>query len=362
VAEAQGQEKTEQPTAKRLEEARERGQVPKSQDLTAAVTLLCAMVVLYFMGLPIARKLVATVRIYLGGEGVELVGGGALNAVGRPALRLLGETVAPLLLLVLASALVILYVQVGWLVTLKPLKPKFNKLNPISGVKRLFGLSSLVKLGMSSVKTAVATLVAVLTIGSETGHIVGASALHEWAVLGLGGALLFKLALRVSLVLLLLALLDYAYQRWKHKQDLKMTKQEVKEELRQMEGDPVVRRRQRNVQFQLALQRIRSAVPRADVVITNPTQLAVAIRYDAEVMAAPKVIAKGKGYVAQRIREIALECGIPLVERKPLAQALYKAVEVGQEIPPQFYKALAEILAYVYELSGRRRRPVAAGA
>ena len=160
-------------------------------------------------------------------------------------------------------------------------------------------------------------------------------------------------SLKIGLALLLLALLDYAFQRWKHEQDLKMTSQEVREEMKNLEGDPQVVARRRAVQRQLALNRLSNAVPKADVVITNPTELAVAIRYEPEEMAAPIVVAKGAGLIAQRIRRLALEHGIPIVENKPLARALYRDVEINQPIPEDRYAAVAEVLAYVYQLKGK---------
>jgi flagellar biosynthetic protein FlhB len=167
------------------------------------------------------------------------------------------------------------------------------------------------------------------------------------------GQLMLDVALRILAVLLLLGVIDFVYQRWKQRQDLKMTKQQVKDEMKQTEGDPDVKRRRMRIQQQIAMQRISSAVPRADVVVTNPEHLAIAIRYDREAMNAPVVIAKGADHLAMRIRQIAIRHSIPIVERKPLARALYKDVAVGQEIPPDFYNAVAEVLAYVYRLDGR---------
>jgi flagellar biosynthetic protein FlhB len=167
------------------------------------------------------------------------------------------------------------------------------------------------------------------------------------------GELVFKIGIRLAAVMLVLALFDYVYQRWQQEKDLKMTKQEVKEELKRMDGDPVVKRRRRQVQMELAIQRLQSAVPRADVVVSNPTHLAIALAYDPERMNAPRVVAKGADYVALRIRQIAATAGVPIVERRELARAMYDVVHVGQEIPERFYQAIAEILAYVYELSGR---------
>jgi flagellar biosynthetic protein FlhB len=169
--------------------------------------------------------------------------------------------------------------------------------------------------------------------------------------------LAFTLGLRMAIALLILAIIDYVYQRWRNEQDLKMTKEEVREELKRMDGDPTLKRRRREIQMQMAIRRIKTAVPKADVIITNPTELAIAIQYDSDTMRAPKVVAKGADLMAKRIRELAIENGVPIVERKPLARALYQTVDVGQEIPGKFYKAVAEILAYVYELTGRKHRP-----
>jgi flagellar biosynthetic protein FlhB len=184
-----------------------------------------------------------------------------------------------------------------------------------------------------------------------------ALALDHLAIVGLAGHLAFRLGIVLGVVLLILALFDYAYQRYRHERDLRMTKEEVKDEMRSMEGDPVVKRRRREAQMQLATQRMRQAVPQADVVVTNPTHVAVAIRYDPETMAAPKVTAKGADHLALRIRQIAAAAGVPILERPPLARMLYQDVDVGREIPERFYQAVAEILAYVYELTGRNMRP-----
>ncbi|MCP4245577.1 MAG: EscU/YscU/HrcU family type III secretion system export apparatus switch protein [bacterium] len=177
------------------------------------------------------------------------------------------------------------------------------------------------------------------------------------SVFGLGAALVFQLGMTLAIVLLVLALIDYAYQRYKHERDLKMTKEEVKDELRSMEGDPVVKRRRREVQMQLAYPRLQKEVPGADVVVSNPTHVAVAIKYDADTMASPRVVAKGADLMALRIRQLAAASGVPIMERPPLARALYESVQVGQEVPERFYQAVAEILAYVYELTGRNLGP-----
>jgi flagellar biosynthetic protein FlhB len=176
---------------------------------------------------------------------------------------------------------------------------------------------------------------------------------------GLGAAVVYSIAIRVGILLLVLAIVDYAYQRFRIEKRLKMSKQEVKDEMRRMEGDPQIKQRRRQLAMQRVMQRIQKDVPTADVVVTNPTHFAIALKYDKDNMHAPRVVAKGADFLAQRIRAIAAESGVPIVERAPLARALYKLVDVGQEIPEQFYSAVAEILAYVYELSGKVKRRIA---
>jgi flagellar biosynthetic protein FlhB len=241
------------------------------------------------------------------------------------------------------------------------LTPSLEKLSPISGLKRMFSSKAVVQLLMGLAKMSVLAAVAYFTLRGRLDALVHASALSYVSIGQITVEFLFTLGIRLTLALLLLAIIDLIYQRWKHDRDLRMTKQEIKEELKRMDGDPHLKRRRREVQMQLALQRIQAAVPKADVVITNPTAFAVVIQYEPAKMNAPKLTAKGLDHLARRIRELAIEHGVPIVERPPLARALYRGVEVGQEVPAQFYRAVAEILAYVYELAGRgyRRRPAA---
>jgi len=350
-------ERTEPPTPRRREEARERGQVARSPDLQAAVVLLGGMIALNLLGNRMLKDLLDGLAYFLGGTEPIPLTTGQLRGLGLTTMRVLAKVALPVMLIAMLLGTAVALTQVGWLFTAKPLQPRWDKLNPLAGAGRLFSTRSLVRLGMSIAKMFIVAGVAYLTIRSRVPEIVHAMNLDHWTLVGLSAGLVFSLALRMGLVLLLLAILDYIWQRYRHEQDLKMTKEEVKEELRRMEGDPVVKQRQRRVMQQLALQRMRHDVPKADVVVTNPTEIAVALKYDAETMAAPKVVAKGEGFMAQQIRKIAIEHGVPIVERRSLAQVLYRTVEVGQEIPPQFYKAVAEILAYVYELTGKGPRP-----
>ncbi len=353
------QEKTEQPTPRRRTEARDEGQIGKSQDLSAAVVLLGGLLLLYYTGQKILARLVDLTRGCLQADRTAT----DVSAMGATLMGVLREAaliVLPLMLLVLVLALVSMFLQVGWLFSFKPVRPSLGKLNPLNGLKRMFGPRAFIQLVMGLAKMSLLGLVAYMTIRDEVNTLVFASSLHKLGIVALAAQLVFRLGIRLALVLLILAIFDYIYQRHRTEKDIMMTKEEVKEEMKRMEGDPKVKQRRRQVQMQMALKRIRAAVPKADVVITNPTELAIAIQYDERTMNAPRVTAKGAGLLAKHIRELAIEYGVPIVERKPLAQALYKTVEVGQEIPAQFYRAVAEILAYVYELAGGRSRRMAA--
>jgi flagellar biosynthetic protein FlhB len=286
-----------------------------------------------------------------------------LNFAGLAVMEM-GKRVAPILLLLFGAILLTLFAQVGPLLTGQPLVPTLSKISPLSGLKRLFSVRSAMLAASSFGKLLVVAAVAYATLAASAAAVIYAFAFDFHDMLRLGADLMFDLGIKLAAALFILALFDLAWQRFRHERDLRMTKEEVKDELRSMEGDPQIKRRRRQLQFQMAMQRLRRDVPTADVVVTNPTHYAVAIRYDADTMSAPKVVAKGADYVALRIRQIAAEFGIPIVERRALARALHDSVEVGQYIPERFYRAIAEILAYIYELSGRslRRRRGRLGA
>jgi len=347
-------EKSEPPTGKRKQEARREGNVARSQDLGGAIILTAATVLIALLGVPLIGRFKSMLEAVLSDDALGnplLVSEAATVAeyVGYSAARAVG----PIMLVLALTAFASHFIQVGWLLTLKPLKPTLSKLSPIAGAKRLLGLNNLFKAVLSVVKLAVITVVVVLTIYQYRRDIIVLAYLSPVQCLFKSALLMFNLSLRLLAVLLLLGLIDFAFQRWKHYQDLKMTKQEVKDEMKQVDGDPQVKQRRYRMQQQIAMQRINAAVPRADVVVTNPEHISIAIQYDAEQMHAPRVVAKGADHLALRIRQLALINKIPIVERPPLARALYRQVEVGQAIPPDCYHAVAEILAYVYQLDGR---------
>ncbi|MCH7525882.1 MAG: flagellar biosynthesis protein FlhB [Planctomycetes bacterium] len=347
-------EKSEQPTARRLQEARDNGQVAKSMDLTAAIAMLGGMVLLQFYREGMLEAMLAM----CGDLGMPIdISGGQINTWIARVANAAAKILLPFLMFLVLIVLVGSYLQSGWVLSWKKLMPDAKHLSPAKGIKRIFSKDAVTKLLMGIAKMVVVTAVAWFTIVPRIGSVLGSGNGQPGAVLKFALDLMFTVAFRLVLVLFLLGLIDYVYQRYSLAQNLKMTKQEVKEEMKRMDGDPVMKRRRREVQQQLAVQRIRNAVPKADVVVTNPTHFAVAIRYESKDMAAPKVVAKGADFLAQHIREIASTFSIPIVERPELARMLYRNVEVGQEVPERFYRAVAEVLAYVYELGRRRMGP-----
>lgn len=359
---ADDMEKTEAPTARRRAEARNRGQIAKSQDLTAAVLLLFALITLDIFGEHLFARLQAMTQFLLGGAGGSSPSGAQIVLLGQATVHEMFALLLPILIVFMMTSLVVVLLQTGLLFTTEPLKWSLDKLNPISGIAKLLSPQTLVLMLINVAKLGLVGGVVYYTVAGQLDKILFASGLAFTSLVGMAIDLFFDLGIRVAIVLILLGLIDWFYQRYKHERNLKMSKQEIKEEMRSMDGDPLMKRRRREAQMQLAWQRIRKDVPEADVVVTNPTHVAVALKYDTATMNAPRVVAKGKDYLAQRIRQIAVEAGIPIVERKPLARVLYKLAEVGQEIPAHLYKAVAEVLAYVYELSGKRQAMVAAAS
>jgi flagellar biosynthetic protein FlhB len=347
-------ERTELPTGRKLGEARSRGQVARSPDLSGAIDLGGAVLLLLVFGSGLVSGLAAVMRKLLeeggGSEGLNIdsVAPTVLWA-GIQSARIL----APLLLAVMVISYVAQFIQVGWLFTTAPLIPKFDRLNPVNGLQRLFGKRNLVKTLVNAVKLAIVSAVALAIIRRDMDRIVAMPMLEAAASAALTGKMMLELTIWLAILLILIGFVDWFYQRWQHTQDLKMTRQEVKDERRSSDGDPDVKSRRLRMARDIALQKIKQAVPKADVIVTNPTHFSVALRYDQGVMRAPKLVAKGADFMAFRIREVAIASGVPIVERPPLARALFYGVEEGQEIPPEHYQAVAEILAYVYRLEGK---------
>jgi flagellar biosynthetic protein FlhB len=348
------QEKTEPATPKRRQEARKKGQVAQSREIPSAVVLLSGLGFFAFSG----SWMFLNFSEFMEGIFQNI---GSLNFDNSSVYPLLSEVLQqvfmilmPLMLIVLIAGVAANLLQIGFLFTGEPLVPNLSKLDPIKGIKKLFSLRSLVELVKALLKVLFVGGIAFLLLKGELETIPSLTQMGVGEILSFIGRVAFKICFYTCLVLIALSALDYAYQRWQHERELKMTKQEVKDELKQREGDPAVKARIKRIQREMAQRRMMEMVPEADVVITNPSKLAIALKYKAEGMIAPKVIAKGAGLIAERIKEIAREKGIPIIENRTLARTLFKLVEIGDFIPENLYRAVAEILAYVYRLKGMK--------
>ena len=345
-------EKTEEPTAKKLADARKKGNVPKSQDLTAAIIMLGVTIIMILLAPLVARSLVLATYINLHPDSTtyDLTVSGLLPAIINTIAHTIVACLPAFAIMAFVGALANV-VQIGLNLTGEPLKPNRNKMDPIKGTKKLFSLKSVVKACLDIGKFVAITIVVVLYINGRFDDLAGLSLLPTNAAVALAGRMIVELALLVVLVLIILGVLDFTYQKYQHKKDNKMSKQAVKDERKSPDGDMEMKGRRMRMAREMAGQRLGADVPTADVVVTNPTHYSVALKYDPERDAAPKVVAKGADYIALRIRQIAGTHGIPIVERPPLARALYAQVEPGQQIPLQHFEAVAEILAYVYRLN-----------
>jgi flagellar biosynthesis protein FlhB len=346
-------DKSQDATPHRRQQAREEGQVAQSPDLASAGLLIAGLVVVLILGGKVVEYFIRLAQAQFGGEAwLALDHDFAVGQV-RFVLLELGQVFAPILGLMLLAAVLVHVLQTGLMWVPEKLSLDPNRINPLAGFQRLFSLSNAVRLVMGLFKVLIVSLVAFWSLYHRRDEVLGVSALDLPQIASFIVDITLWTSLKIALALLVLAIADYAYQRWKFEQDLRMSPQEVREEMKNLQGDPQVLARRRQVQRQLALHRVSTAVPKADVVVTNPTELAVAIQYEPGTMNAPIVVAKGAGAVAARIRRIALESNIPVLERKPLAQALYKEVDVNRPIPDKLYAAVAELLAYVYQLKGK---------
>ena len=350
--------KTEQPTGKRLGEARSKGSIAFSPDLNTAVILLFGFVLLYAIGMSTYNGIYKTMRFSFGNLVCKDLTQDSISNIIISQVYELMKILFPILGGFMLIGLAISYLQIGFMFNFGLLKPNLRKLNIISGIKNLFSTKSFVKLIFSTLKLLVVGGVAFFFIKKEFSHanIIDIIDLSLIEIFGICSKLMYGLALRVSVALLILAVLDFFYQKWQYKRNLRMTKDEVKEERKQMEGDPLIKSKVRSIQRQMAMKRMMASIPTADVVVTNPTHYAVALKYDGAVMKSPTVVAKGADLIAKRIKEIAKKHKIPLVEDKPLAQTLYKTVEIGREIPQKLYYAVAKVLSYVYQLKKENKR------
>jgi flagellar biosynthetic protein FlhB len=347
--------KTESATPKRRDEMRGKGNVPKSREVSSAVILLGTFTALHFSSGHMVKGLSDILRDFFTAHPSQLETVAGMHSLLIDLVARCGLILAPVLAFTLVCALVANIAQVGFLFTLEPLTPNFERLNPIAGIGRLFSMTSLGELFKAVIKFSLVGFLAWRIIRDEVPVLPGIIDRTTPEMVHYFSSIVSRLVIHCGSAMLVLAAADYIFQRWTYEKSIKMTKEEVKQEGKDAEGDPAVKGRIRSLQREMSRRRIMQEVPKADVIITNPTHFAVALKYERTGgMTAPKVTAKGADLLAKRMREIAAEHGVPIVERPPLARALYANVDEGQEIPEEFYRAVAEVLAYVYRLRNPR--------
>lgn len=358
-ADGPGGEKTEEPTTKKLDDARKEGQVAKSKEVASSVTLFFLFILLkVWIGVLSEQLLELFNMIYSKFPELTKLYGGKIESkdfaylVQNSLLRVL-IIILPFLLMGFVIAFVADLAQVKWKPTTKPLQPKFSKLNPVSGVKKLFNVQALVELIKSILKLGIMAFIIYSELSKQWKNLFLLYDIPLIQAIELAGNILINIGLKISAIFLIIAAADFMFQKWKFKRDMRMTKQEVKEEYKMSEGDPQIKGKIRSKMQEASRRRMMQDLPKADVVITNPTHYAVAVVYDKDIADAPIVVAKGADYLAAKIKEEAKKNNIYIMENKPLARSLYANVEIGQQVPSELYVAVAEVLAAVYKAEGR---------
>lgn len=345
-------EKTESATPKKRQEMRQKGQIPRSKELTTSLILLISFWSMRLLSEYIFKDIIVTLRSFLSfpKDIDSKFTNENVMQIFLQVMLVTAKVIAPVLLIIALVAIAVDYLQVGVVFTAKPLMPNLNKLNPIEGFKRLFSPRSFVELIKSILKIGIIGYVVFDYLKNNINVIPELLNMNIGSTAVFIGNTIINIGIRAAAVLLILSVFDYGYQIWDYEKSIRMSKQEIKDEYKLTEGNPQIKSKIREKQRQLALRRMMAEVPKADVIITNPTHFAVAVKYDPGASDAPMVIAKGKDLIAQRIKDTAKQNKVPVVENKPLAQALYKSVDIGEKIPSELYKAVAEVLAFVYSL------------
>lgn len=347
-------QKTEEPTGRKLQEAHDQGQVAKSQEVNNLLMILALTISVAAFGGAIARDIVNMSLPFIETPDQVPTDIGHLTTMGWKLLGMILLAGAAPLVMALFAAFGAGYLQFGLILSSDGLMPDLGKISPLAGLKRIFSLRSLSEFLKGLLKIAVVGGIAYVVITPSVGELHKLIGMEIVQLLGVIVDLLKRLLFTVFAAMVVIALADVLYQRYEHVKGLRMSRQEIKDEMRESEGDPMIKGRLRQLRMERARKRMMAEVPKADVVVTNPTHYAVALRYDQAEMTAPKVIAKGVDSLAQKIREIAAAADIPVVENPPLARGLYASVEIDQEVPQEFYKAVAEVIGYIYKLKRKR--------
>lgn len=346
-------EKTEPATAKKRQDARKKGQVAKSMDLPAAFILLFSFLAFLMFGGYMKEKMIKIFRNVYENQLTMDITAANVQVLFVDLVKEGLIILAPIFILVVLVAFIGNYAQIGFMFIGEPLMMKFNKINPIEGFKRIFSLRTVMDFLKSTLKMLIIGYVVYTTLMGEKAKLLGLGHAPLESTFSFIASVTLKLGIKIGAILIVLAIFDFIYQKYEHEKSLKMSKQDIKDEYKKSEGDPLIKGKIRAKQRQMAMQRMMQEVPKADVIITNPTHFAVALKYDSNNMQAPTVIAKGADYVALKIKEVAKKNGIMTMENKPLARAIFAQVEIGESIPAELFQAVAEVLAYVYKVKGK---------
>ncbi|SMF81683.1 flagellar biosynthetic protein FlhB [Paenibacillus uliginis N3/975] len=348
-------EKTEKATPKKKQDTRKKGQIAKSTELSGSSVLMAAFLCFMMFGGYIRDHIVRLFTdVYLNRLTMDVTKENTIMLLGEYGIQIL-LLLAPLFIVVFVIALAINYVQVGFLLTGDPLKMKFSKIDPIKGFKNIASMRSLVEFFKSIFKLTIISYLVYTSLWGARQGLSSLSLMSPEAIFHFTADVTLSLGIKIAVGLIILGALDYIYKIYEHAKNIRMSKQDIKDEYKKIEGDPLIKGKIRERQRRMALQRMMQEVPKADVIITNPTHFAVALKYDGSSMEAPQIIAKGQDYMALRIKEIAKKNGVITMENKPLARALYQRAEIGDTIPGDLFQAVAEVLAYVYKLKGKAK-------
>ena len=346
------EEKTEKATPRKREDFRKKGEVAKSRELPSVAVLLAGMVTMVLFASYMNTHIQIIIKEDFAFIPIKELNLHDFMIFARKMVWLFFLTIGPLFGSIFIAAILSNVMQVGFMLSAEPIKPKLSKLNPLKGFERLFSKQAFMELFKTLLKLATVGGVAYLMVKSEMKDVYGLWEMEINSIVAYTLLMIFKIAMGCTLAMILLVVIDYSFQKWDFEKRLRMSKKELKDEMKRMEGDPLIKSRIRSIQMQMARKRMMQDVPEADVVITNPTRLAVALKYDPTTMSAPKILAKGARKIAEKIRELAAKHSIPIVENKELAQSLYALANIGDEVPPNLYEAVAEVLVYIYKLKG----------
>lgn len=356
MSENSGQDKSERATPRRREKALEEGQVAKSMELNSAIVLLAALLGFSMMSGYFTDTLFGFVKYtYIQSSFIEI---SAYSFPGQVAFasKTMFMLVTPIIFFIMIAGLGSNIGQIGFVISKKALVPKFSKINPINGIKKMFSLRSVVEAIKGVLKILIVSIVAYNVVSNHLDEYIYLATRSVNDIIAFAVTVIFELGLKIGIALFVMAIADFAYQKYEHEKSMKMTKQEVKDEVKQQEGDSKIKNRIRSKQIEMSAQRMMSAIPEASVVVTNPIFIAIALKYDpASNSDAPKVVAKGKRKIASKIKEIAMQHDIPIVENKSLARSMYDSCHIGMEIPYDFFQAVAEILADLINSKSKKK-------